>query len=608
MAGVATISCGTGARAAPEAQEAPTTEVVPEATQVPRAPVPTAAPTLVPSPVPQPRLTKLGPERIVQPQFSFDGSRVLFYDQPVPGQSGTWAVETASGQLARLTDAWGYLVANGTLVAAARPSQRDTWVRHLPSGREWTLPTTNSTVFSSDGTLVAYSGAGIGQPGGPPPAPGQGFSGNPAPFQLTTITVAGADGQDARRVPLPINGSVLAWLPAPDGTPDARLLLSGRRAAKDDPSLWAFDVRDRALVELGRSKRLAGTLASPDASWVAYVAMWNADPNDNGLFVARTDGSQRRRVEAGGQPLTGSYRWTQDNRLLAIPFRASWADSHQLWVAEPERGTAGRLLDPGDAPFRVSNFDWDCAPDGSQIAFVSSEDKALWTLSVPPGTRAVDGAALPALPEPAPPGSNGRPYRLPFDTPSSPSTWYVAQWYGITTGGYRGRNSTYVQGQGIHFGIDFATQMATPVMAVAPGTVIAVDGDYGSPPHNVVIRLDDGNIAMYGHLVERSRHVQPGQRVVPGQVVGNTGDSIFPYDGSRNPHLHLEIRKQGRAVATNPVPFFDANWDDLSLGVWPGPRFEKNLDDPRANQFLDDQPDIWFGGPIISNFTRPWPP
>jgi murein DD-endopeptidase MepM/ murein hydrolase activator NlpD len=211
------------------------------------------------------------------------------------------------------------------------------------------------------------------------------------------------------------------------------------------------------------------------------------------------------------------------------------------------------------------------------------------------------------MPAPPDPGTNGKPYRLPFTTPSSHSAWYIAQWYGLTTGGYRGRNSTYVQGQGIHFGIDFATAYGTPVVAIAPGTVIAVDGDYGSPPHNVVIRLDDGNIAMYGHLFERTRHVKVGDRVTAGQVVGNTGDSIAPYDGTRNPHLHLEIRKQGRAVATNPVPFFDVNWDDLPLGVWPGPRFEKNLDAPKANQFLDDQPDIWFGGPLIDSFARPWP-
>jgi hypothetical protein len=113
---------------------------------------------------------------------------------------------------------------------------------------------------------------------------------------------------------------------------------------------------------------------------------------------------------------------------------------------------------------------------------------------------------------------------------------------------------------------------------------------------------------MYGHLVERTRHVQVGQTVEPGQVVGNSGDSIPPYTCTRNPHLHLEIRKRGRATATNPVPYFAANWDDATLGVWPGPRFERDLDNPRRHQFIDDQPDIFFGGPIVTNFARAWPP
>src|SRR5919197_4868201 len=125
-----------------------------------------------PAPPPAPQLPRLGVEGIVQPFWSADGARLLYYDQPAPGQGGTWSADPATGAIARERPEWGYYVAQGTLVAAARPAQRDTNVLHLPSGREWTLPTTNSTVFSDDGTVVAYTGAAIGQPGGPPPSPG----------------------------------------------------------------------------------------------------------------------------------------------------------------------------------------------------------------------------------------------------------------------------------------------------------------------------------------------------------------------------------------------------------------------------------------------------
>jgi murein DD-endopeptidase MepM/ murein hydrolase activator NlpD len=267
-----------------------------------------------------------------------------------------------------------------------------------------------------------------------------------------------------------------------------------------------------------------------------------------------------------------------------------------------------RLLKPGQPALRISNYDWDCSPDGSALCFVSADDKALWLADGLVPQRGANGATPPTIPAPAAAGTATSPYRLPFIAPPGPSSWYVTHWYGVTTGGYRGRNTTYGQGQGIHFGIDFAAPCGSEVVAVAGGRVVAIDGDYGSPPHNVVLQLFDGNIAMYGHLVERTRHVQLGQSVEPGQVVGNTGDSIAPYNCTRNPHLHLEIRKRGRATATNPVPFFAANWDDMTLGVWPGPRFERDLDNPRRFQFFDDQPDIYFGGPVITNFARAWPP
>lgn len=565
--------------------------------------MPTAVPT--PTPVPLPVLRPLGLAHVVQPLWA--GGRILYYDQPAPGQDGTWSISPEQQSAPqRERPQWGYYWANGTLLAAPRPSRRDTYVLHTLTGREWVLPTTNNPIFSADGTVVAYPTAAAGQPGGAPPAPAMGFSGPAPAFVLSSIVLAGADGQNARTIQLPINGSVLAWLPGADGAPNARLLLSGRRAANDDPSLWAFDTRDRSLVELARARRLVGALPSPDGTWVAWVSMWNRDSSEDGLWVSRSGGSDARKL-----PAFGGYRWTADNRIILIPHRASHEQPHEIWSFNPADGEAARLLNPGQPHIRVSNYDWDCSPDGKQICFVSADDKALWLLQNLVPVRAAAGSASPTaatVPPPTAVGTPTSPYRLPFAAPPGPGAWYVTHWYGVTTGGYRGRNTTYGQGQGIHFGIDFAAPCGSEVVAVAAGRVIAIDGDYGSPPHNVVLQLFDGNIAMYGHLVERTRHVQLGQSVEPGQVVGNTGDSIAPYNCTRNPHLHLEIRKRGRATATNPVPYFAANWDDMTLGVWPGPRFERDLDNPARHQFLDDQPDIYFGGPILTNFARPWPP
>lgn len=106
--------------------------------------------------------------------------------------------------------------------------------------------------------------------------------------------IARADGEDGRKIRLPINGSVQAWIPAPDGGGNVRLLLSGRRAEPDDPSYWAYDTRDESIIELARGKRLTGLVTSPDGTWIAHVSMWNRKGDQDGLWVTRTDGSRRR--------------------------------------------------------------------------------------------------------------------------------------------------------------------------------------------------------------------------------------------------------------------------------------------------------------------------
>ena len=99
-------------------------------------------------------------------------------------------------------------------------------------------------------------GGRLGQPGGAPPGPAQGFSGQAPPFAHTAITVSGADGQAARRVQLPVNGSVVAWIPTPDGIP--RLppppLRAARRAGRPRP----VDLRPA-----GRGSGRAGALQAP---------------------------------------------------------------------------------------------------------------------------------------------------------------------------------------------------------------------------------------------------------------------------------------------------------------------------------------------------------
>jgi murein DD-endopeptidase MepM/ murein hydrolase activator NlpD len=64
----------------------------------------------------------------------------------------------------------------------------------------------------------------------------------------------------------------------------------------------------------------------------------------------------------------------------------------------------------------------------------------------------------------------------------------------------------------------------------------------------VKIRYWDGTVTFYAHMSSLS--VTEGESVVPGQVVGHSGNTGH----STGPHLHLEVHPDGGA-AINPVPW-----------------------------------------------------
>jgi len=196
------------------------------------------------------------------------------------------------------------------------------------------------------------------------------------------------------------------------------------------------------------------------------------------------------------------------------------------------------------------------------------------------------------------------PFVLPFAMPAGPSTWLVGQMYGNTTSAYFQRASLYRLGQGIHFGIDLNAPCGTPIVAIGDGVVVAVDGPYGSAPHNLLIDHPNGYSSLYGHLLEAPK-LKPGQKVKAGEQVALSGDM---YGTCRSaPHLHLEVRDLTHLRAYNPVPLIDADWDALLLYGGGGSSFERDLDAPDVWQSIYDQPDIQFGGRLLNDYDNPWP-
>ncbi|MBN1312542.1 MAG: M23 family metallopeptidase [Anaerolineae bacterium] len=197
------------------------------------------------------------------------------------------------------------------------------------------------------------------------------------------------------------------------------------------------------------------------------------------------------------------------------------------------------------------------------------------------------------------------PFRLPFDAPSGPSTWYLIQFYGNTQNAYYFRRAWYGQGQGLHFGVDFSVPCGTEIVAIGDGEIAKVDAlSHGSGPHNLMIVHPNGYASFYGHLLERSS-LEVGQQVRQGQVVGLTGDPDLTC--TSRPHLHLEIRNTSYSRAYNPVLFIDADWDSLAL-LSPGNPFQRDLDNPRRWMTPYDQPNVDFGGQMLNEYANPWPP
>lgn len=98
------------------------------------------------------------------------------------------------------------------------------------------------------------------------------------------------------------------------------------------------------------------------------------------------------------------------------------------------------------------------------------------------------------------------------------------------------------------YAVDFALLLGTPVLAARNGIVMQVidgfpdnGGSRASDLDNAnLIRIvhDDDSMAVYGHLLEGSSTVTPGQWVAAGAVIAQSGNSGY----SHGPHLHFAVQ------------------------------------------------------------------
>lgn len=110
------------------------------------------------------------------------------------------------------------------------------------------------------------------------------------------------------------------------------------------------------------------------------------------------------------------------------------------------------------------------------------------------------------------------------------------------TSGFGFRRDPFGMGWARHEGMDFVAPYGSPVHATAAGQVLRAE-DLG--PYGLAVDIDHGLgfSTRYAHL--SSIAVAAGQQVQAGEAIGALGNS----GRSTGPHLHYEVRVEGRPIA-----------------------------------------------------------
>lgn len=153
-------------------------------------------------------------------------------------------------------------------------------------------------------------------------------------------------------------------------------------------------------------------------------------------------------------------------------------------------------------------------------------------LATAPAPTEVFAPAPARAPAPAVPTDTGTSLARPVPGP-------VTSDFGIRTHPVSGARTH-------HDGIDFGAPTGTPVRAAAAGRV-SYSGWMSGYGNVIVIDHPGGLQTLYAH--QSALLARVGERVGRGEVIGRVGSTGL----STGPHLHFEVKRNGRAV--NPAPF-----------------------------------------------------
>lgn len=126
--------------------------------------------------------------------------------------------------------------------------------------------------------------------------------------------------------------------------------------------------------------------------------------------------------------------------------------------------------------------------------------------------------------------------------------------YAAMTSGFGYRRDPFTGGAAMHAGLDFAGPAGAPIYAAAKGRVSFVGQKAG---YGKVVEISHGNglVTRYAHMSRFAAKV--GETVAAGATIGAIGST----GRSTGPHLHFEVRNNGRAM--NPRLFLERAPDVL---------------------------------------------
>jgi len=112
---------------------------------------------------------------------------------------------------------------------------------------------------------------------------------------------------------------------------------------------------------------------------------------------------------------------------------------------------------------------------------------------------------------------------------------------------------------GSRYAVDIGMPIGTGIRAARGGEVVSVQDSFGAGGNSVAYRSqtnsvyvlhDDGTFGVYAHLRQGSALVRPGQRVLSGQIIAQSGNTGY----STGPHLHFAVLRNA-GLRWQSIPF-----------------------------------------------------